>query len=174
MGISLPKKELATIAGYTYRHLHNIDTGLPQDGKLFVEGENKKYDLAAFVQRWVAYNVNNATAKDQTLDEVRAIHERVKTKKTELEVAKMEGRLVDVQDIWRLWGDIANTVTQNMIHLPSKVAPMVVMMSNVEQIAAIIDREVRDVLISIAETPVPEYAQGSTSDGEEGEDGGEV
>jgi phage terminase Nu1 subunit (DNA packaging protein) len=97
----------------------------------------------------------------------------VKTKKTELEVAKMEGRLVDVQDVRRLWGDIANTVMQNMIHLPSKVAPMVVMMKSAEQIAAIIDREVRDILNSIADAPVPEYAQASISD-EEGEDDGEV
>jgi len=173
VGISLTKKELASVAGYSYRRLHDIDTGLPQDGKLFVEGEDKKYDLAVFVQRWVSYNVSNATVGDQTLDEVKAIHERVKTKKTELEVAKMEGRLVDVQDVRRLWGDIANTVMQNMIHLPSKVAPMVVMMKSAEQIAAIIDREVRDILNSIADAPVPEYAQASISD-EEGEDDGEV
>lgn len=47
-------------------------------------------------------------------------HEVVKTQKTELEVARMRGQLIDVTDVRRLWGDIANTVMQNLIHLPSK------------------------------------------------------
>ena len=96
MGIYLTKKELATVAGYTYRRLHDIDMGLPEDGKLFVKGEGGKYDLALFVQRWVRYNVDNETGDDQTLDEVKARHEIVKTRKTELEVARLVGKLVDV------------------------------------------------------------------------------
>lgn len=72
MGIYLTKKELATVAGYSYRRLHDIDMGLPEDGKLFVKGEGGKYDLALFVQRWVRYNVDNETGDDQTLDEVKA------------------------------------------------------------------------------------------------------
>ena len=104
MGIYLTKKELATVAGYTYRRLHDIDMGLPDDGKLFVKGEGGKYDLALFVQRWVKYNVDNETGDDQTLDEVKARHEIVKTRKTELEVARLEGKLVDVHEIRRLWG----------------------------------------------------------------------
>ena len=47
-GIYLTKKELATIAGYTYRRLHDIDMGLPDGKKLFVKGEGGKYDLALF------------------------------------------------------------------------------------------------------------------------------
>jgi ribosomal protein L11 methylase PrmA len=45
MGISMTKKELASIAGYSYRQLYNIDRDLPDNGKLFVEGEGGKYDL---------------------------------------------------------------------------------------------------------------------------------
>ena len=155
MGIYLTKKELATIAGYTYRRLHDIDMGLPENGKLFVKGEGGKYDLALFVQRWVQYNVDNETGDDQTLDEVKAKHEIVKTRKTELEVARLEGKLVDVYEIRRLWGGVANTVMQNMLRLPSKVSPRLVMMKDVEMIASIIDGEIRDTLTQISETPLP-------------------
>jgi hypothetical protein len=75
----------------------------------------------------------------------------------------MRGQLIDVQDCKRLWGDIANTLTQNLIHLPSKVAPMIRSMESVETIAAILDAEIRTVLQGIAETPLPTYA----ADGEE-------
>lgn len=171
MGISLTKKELATVAGYTYRRLYDIDRDLPQDKKLFVASEGGKYDLAVFVQRWVDYNVQNETADIEDLDTVKARHEIVKTQKTELEVAKMRGQLIDVQDVRRLWGDIANTVMQNMIHVPSKVAPQLQMMDNTELIASIIDAEIRSALNDIADTPLPDYAAEGEEDENEGDDG---
>lgn len=170
MSIYLTKKELATIAGYTYRRLHDIDMGLPENGKLFVKGEGGKYDLALFVQRWVQYNVDNETSSDQTLDEVKAKHEIVKTRKTELEVARLEGKLVDVQEIRRLWGGVANTVMQNMIRLPSKVAPRLVMQKNTEVISGILGEEIRDVLNQIADTPLPEEAAQEETDEAESEE----
>ena len=170
MGIYLTKKELATIAGYTYRRLHDIDMGLPENGKLFVKGEGGKYDLALFVQRWVQYNVDNETGDDQTLDEVKAKHEIVKTRKTELEVARLEGKLVDVYEIRRLWGGVADTVMQNMLRLPSKVSPRLVMMKDVEMIASIIDGEIRDTLMQISETPLPLEAASEETDEEESEE----
>lgn len=170
MGVSMTKKELATVAGYTYRRLYDIDRDLPEGKKLFVPGEGGKYDLAIFVQKWVEYNVANETADVHDLDAVKARHEVVKTQKTELEVARMKGLLIDVRDCRRLWGDIANTVTQNLIHLPSKVAPMLQMQDNVEVITGIIEEEIRKVLTGISETPLPDYAVESATNENEGED----
>lgn len=170
-GIFLTKKELATIAGYTYRRLHDIDMGLPDGKKLFVKGEGGKYDLALFVQRWVKYNVDNEAGDDQTLDEVKAKHEIVKTRKTELEVARLEGSLVDVNEIKKLWGGVANTAMQNMLRIPSKVSPLLVMMDDVEHIASILDNEIRATLTQISETPLPvEAANDETVDEEESEE----
>ena len=172
MSISLTKKELASVAGYTYRRLYDIDRDLPEGKKLFVKSEDGKYDLAIFVQKWVEYNVANEVSDEWAdLDLVKAKYEVVKTQKTELEVARMRGQLVDVSDVRRLWGDIANTVMQNLIHLPSKLAPMLQMLDNVEIIASIIDEEIRKTLSEIAETPLPEYAaQEGAEDENEGED----
>ena len=170
MGVSMTKKELATIAGYTYRRLYDIDRDLPEGKKLFVKGGDGKYDLAIFVQKWVEYNVAAETPEDwEDLDAVKAKHEIVKTQKTELEVARMRGQLIDVADVRRLWGDIANTVMQNLIHLPSKLAPMLQMLDNVELIANIIDEEIRKIRNKIAETPLPDYAaeSGESEDDEE-------
>ncbi len=165
---AMTKKELATIAGYTYRRLYDIDKGLPKEKKLFVEsGDGKKFDLALFVQRWVAYNVDNECADAEDLDAVKARHEVIKTQKTELEVARMRGQMIDVQDVRRLWGDIANAVMQNMIRLPSKLAPMLVMMDSIPHISQIIEEEIRKVLSEIAETPLPDYAEAEHDESEE-------
>ena len=110
------------------------------------------------MQRWVAYKVDEATGDGDDLDEAKAIHERIKTRKTMLEVKRLEGSLVDIGDVRKLWADIANTIMQSMLHLPSTIAPMVTMMDNHEVIARIIDEEIRKVLNMLADTPVPDYA----------------
>jgi phage terminase Nu1 subunit (DNA packaging protein) len=172
MAITLTKKELATVAGYSYRRLHDIDIALPQGQKLFVESEGGKYDLATFVQRWVDYKMNSGDAEEKSLDEVKAQHELVKIQKSEIELSLMKGELVEVGEIRKLWGVVATTVTQNVLHLPSKIAPMVLGLTNAEIIASIIDREVREVLSSIADTPLPSHITGDAeSDESEDADG---
>lgn len=170
MAQSMTKKELANIAGYTYRRLHDIDRDLPDNKKLFVESEGGKYDLALFVQRWVKYNVENETGDEDDLDLVKARHEAVKMQKTELEVDKMRGQLVDVQDVRKLWGDIAATVTQNLLHLPTTLAPQLRMIENQEVISSVIDEGIRRVLNEIADTPLPDYAADPSGDEESEED----
>lgn len=167
MGYSMTKKQLAEVAGYSYRRLHDIDRDLPEGKKLFVQSEGGKYDLAIFVQKWVEYNVANETCDNLDLDMVKAKHEVIKTQKTELEVARIRGQLIDVQDARKLWGDIANAVTQNLIHLPEKIAPMLQMLDNVEVISDIIDTEIRKVLEAIADTPLPDYAAEKNEESEE-------
>lgn len=169
----MTKKELASVAGYTYRRLYDIDRDLPEGKKLFVKSEGGKYDLEIFVQKWVQYNIENEVDEDCDLFAAKTKHELIKTQKTELEVARMRGQLVDVQDVRRLWGDIANTVMQNLIHLPSKLAPMLQMVDSVELIRSIIEEEIRKVLEGIAETPLPEYAAVDESTEEDDEDGEE-
>lgn len=158
------------MAGYTYRRLYDIDRELPENKKLFVPGEGGKYDLALFVQHWVEYNVSNEIEDVDDLDVVRARHEAIKIKKTELEVAKMRGQLIDVQDVKRLWGDLSHTVMQNLIHLPSKVAPILRMQDNTDYISGILDTEIRRILENITEAPMPDYALADEGT-EENEDG---
>ena len=169
--MDMTRQELAEIAGITYRQLYNINKKLAQEDEhkvLFVRGEDdKKCDLATFVQRWVDYNTSRVSSESDDLDVVKAQHESVKMRKTQLEVERMEGTLVDVQDVRRLWGDIANTVMQSMLHLPSTMAPMVRGMSNVEVITSVIDTEIRKVLEELADTPMPHYLQQDEGEDEE-------
>lgn len=162
---ALTKKELAALAGYTYRRLQDIDKGLPEDKKLFVEATDApdtrskkhasehagRYDAATFVQRWVDYNVERAKGKEiESLDDIKSAHEAVKMQKTELEVARMRGVLLDANEVQQRWNEIASNVTQAMIHLPEKIAPQIINMPDTHSIMAVIDREVRDALTELA------------------------
>lgn len=155
MDNSLTKKELATIAGYTYRRLHQIDQELPEDAKLFVPCKDGKYSLPLFVQRWVDYNVTHEVGDESELDRERARHEVAKREKTEIQVSILKGELIETAAVSRLWADVAATVAGRFVNLARKVAPSLVMMGSADNIEEIIDREVRDALTMLAETPLP-------------------
>lgn len=172
--MDMTKQALAELTGMTYRQIFNINKKLVQEDEskaLFVKGEDaKKCDLAIFVKRWVDYNVERVSASADDLDTVKAAHESVKMRKTQLEVDRMEGSLVDVHEVRKIWGDIANTIMQSMIHLPSTLAPMVRGMDNVEVINNVIDTEIRKVLEGLSDTPLPAYLLLQDEDDEEAEE----
>ena len=168
--IELTKKQLAELAGYTYRRIYDIDKNLPNDKKLFVEAESGKYNAPLFVQRWVDYNVEQGLPDVEDLDVVKARHEVIKTQKTELEVARMRGQLVDVQDVKKIWGDVLNALQQNLLHLPSKVGPMVQGLDSLEIIEGLIDAEIRTCLRGASEAPLPEYADDAETEQDEDEE----
>lgn len=165
----MTKKQLAELAGYTYRRLYDIDRALDEKDKLFKDVGGGKCDPAFFVQNWLRYNVERERGEDLSLEEQKALHEKHKTRKTQLEVLRMEGAMVDVDDVRKLWDTIAATVMQNMLQLPAKIAPNVAGMESIEAIAAVMDGEIRKVLEQIADTPLPEYAW-STTDSDEAEE----
>ena len=169
MSVYLMQKELAELVGKTDRQIRNIDKDQEDGKKLLVKVDGGKFDAAVFVQRWVSLQVDKITEGMEDLDAVKARHEIVKTEKTTLEVQRMRGELIDVHDIRKAWGDVANTVMQGMIHLPSTIAPMVQGLDNVEVIGSIIDAEIRRVLNAIAATPLPSYAAMDTTEESEEE-----
>lgn len=166
MDIRLTKKELAEISGYTYRWLHNIDKGLPKEEKLFVAGEDGKYDLATFVQRWAAYHASGRSAADGklTLEEAKTMHEQVKMQKSQMEVARLRGELVDINEVRRLWVGVAKTVSQNLMRLPGALAQQVTGLTDQEIVSGILEKEIREALTEISKTPVPNGEEPGTED----------
>lgn len=173
----MTKKALAEIAGYSYRQLHNIDTALPKDRKLFVESEDAtakapRYDLALFVQRWVRFReeASGAAASDD-LETVKAKHEAVKMQVTQMKVAQLQREYINAQEVERLWANIAVTVRGRFVTMARKLAPALVMQESPDVIERIIDREVRDTLSLLAETPLPSATEEDTeSAGEDDEE----
>jgi len=171
MALALTKKELATIAGYSYRRLHDIDAALPTNQKLFVRSEedDKKFDLALFVQRWVAYNTQVSEEESEELSAIKAKHEAVKMEKTKIEVSRLKGEYVSINDLAPLWSQIAATVNDRFTNLATKVAPQLVMIGDADIIEQIIEREVKDAQSLLSSMPMPDTAEepAETEDNEE-------
>lgn len=158
MAVTLKQAELAELVGLTDRHIRRIDQALEPDEKLLVKAENGKYDAAVFVQRYLGMKIREITEGMDDLDAVKARHEIVKTEKTQLEVARMRGELLDYRDVRKAWGDIVHAVTQAMMNIPGQVAPIIRGMESVEMIAGILDGEIRRGLENLADSSLPAYA----------------
>ena len=156
--IALTKKELAKVAGYSYRRLFDIDAALPKEKKLFVrsEDDDKKYDLSLFVQRWVAYNSQISEEESEELSAIKAKHEAVKMEKMKIEVSRLKGEYVSISELAPLWTQIAATVNERFNALATKVAPSLVMIGDPDIIEEIIEREVRDAQSLLSSMPRPE------------------
>lgn len=168
------KKELANLAGYTYQRLYQIDNVLPEKEKLFVKsGDGEKYDLGQFIQRWTAYNVSKAKdgAEEDSLDAVRAAHERVKMEKTQIQLQLMRGEVLKKADVQALWIDIVSMVRQRFLTTADRLSPQLVMIGDIENIKEIIGRDIRDTLTALSESDVPLPEAVAESDEENGEDG---
>lgn len=170
---SMTKKELATVAGYTYRRLHDIDQMLPKNQKLFVESQDNpgKYDLPLFVQHWVAYNQSIIEEENNSLQDIKAKHEAVKMEKSRIEVAKMKGEFVSINELAPLWTQIAATVSERFNNIPSKLAASLVMIADADIIEEAIEREIRDALSLMHDMPLPDGRSDGQKDDEAEEDG---
>ena len=62
--------------------------------------------------------------------------------------------------------DIAGVVSSRFINLPRKLAPALVMIGDPAVIEGIIERDVRDALNMIANTPLPGEGQAAPEDDE--------
>lgn len=172
MNIALTKKELASLAGYSYQRLHTLDLALEKDRKLFVTSETdpKKYDLATFVQRWAAYNAQAAEQESEELNTIKARHEAVKMEKTKIEVAKLKGEYVSINELAPIWTQIAATVADRFNGMPAKLAPSLVMIGDPDIIEAAIEREVRDAMNLLSGMPTPETAEAEEEEAAEPEE----
>lgn len=170
MGLTLKQKELAELVGLTDRHIRRIDQTLEPDEKLLVKAEDGRFDAALFVQRYLAMKIREVTEGMEDLDAVKARHEIVKTEKTQLEVAKMRGELLDYRDVRKTWSDIGAAIRNAMLNLPGQLAPILRGMESVEMIAGIIDGEIRRALEKLSDTDLPKFAVEVPEEAEETEE----
>lgn len=151
--IAMRGTELAELAGLSRRRIDQINAELPAEAKLLVKCEGG-YDAAHFVKKWVAYNVSKAKPeKALDLEEEKALHERSKREKTDIQISILKGDLVSMADATRAFVDVASSVRQRLCGLPAKLAVGLVMMEDPEEIQDKIDKEIRDTLTMLAETP---------------------
>lgn len=143
------------------------------DEGIVIKIDRGRFDLTQSVKNYIDFKVSGATSKEeQSFDDVRTEHEKLKMRKTELAVRRLEGTLHRAEDVERLWTTMATAVKTRLLGLPVKVAPQVVGLEDTAEVQEILRREVSDALSEVSQYDPADY-DGGLLDDEDGDDDNE-
>jgi len=95
------------------------------------------------------------------LDYERALHERAKREKTELQLAVMKGEMHRSEDVEYVMNDMIAAFRSRILSLPAKVSPRLAGKKEIPVILEILTTEVRDALNELSEYSAPVFYQRS-------------
>lgn len=77
--------------------------------------------------------------------------EWLKVGKEQFLLQKLQGSVLPKEDVRRAWATIVTSIRSRLLLLPDKVAPRVAVVSDVLEVRALIDAEVREILTALSE-----------------------
>lgn len=157
--IEVTEKELSEYLGLSDRRIRQLF----KQG-IVIKSQRGKYDLKASVLGYV----NSLRDKDKNRDEAmeklkltseaeKLTHERLKKRKTELEVLKIEKKLHAQDDVEYFWNTMVLAAKSRITAIPVKVAPVLVGIEDRKEVQSILKREIAEALNEISEYDVNKF-----------------
>lgn len=163
---------LAKMFGVSERQIYNqIDSGIA------VKVGANKFDCVQSVANYIEQMRKDAELRNQTPEKIRSAteavklkHEQFKSRKTELQVLQMEGKLHYEEDVKALWDSSVVAAKSRLISVGVKVAPQLRGETDESVIKDVIDREIYDALKEIADYDASAFEKDLNADISEDED----
>jgi phage terminase Nu1 subunit (DNA packaging protein) len=147
-GRILNKNEMSGVLGVAAQTLQRwvgagcpcLDEGSPGRGARFNE-------LA--VKRWVEERRGLKSSSSQD-DEAKRRYNEANAQLKELRLAQLRGDLVPLADVRAVWESECVTIRQRLLALSDQLAPQLAHISDVREIARLIDHEIRQALVELS------------------------
>lgn len=142
-------KNLADVLDVTPRTVSN----LTQQEVLRRVGHGK-YLLGPSIQSYVSYIRHQFEDEDGNQIDYefeKALHEKVKREKTELQLAAMRGKMHREEDVAAVLNDMVAAFRAKMLGLPSKLAPQLVGAADLAIMTELLTQEVHEALSELSE-----------------------
>ena len=116
-----------------------------------------KYNLIDCTRRYCSYLRQNSEAGSEKkevrmdLDSEKALHEKAKREKTELQLKVMKGELHASKDVESIMTDMITRAKVKLLGLPSKVAPSVIGFKDISKVQAILKNHIEEALLELVE-----------------------
>ena len=141
-------KEIAEVLGITTKHVQRLE----QQG-VFKKAQFGKYVLPDTVKRYVEYQVElekkRHEKKAEKENDPRHRIQLADARRKELELGRLEGTLVDKNEVIALWQSIL-AITRNRYLSLINLAPRLRNMRSVKNIKALLNSEIRKILDELA------------------------
>ena len=137
---------LAEIIGVSDRRIRQL-----ADEGVLVRVSKGRYNLKDSMKNYIlnlriAVDKGEDYDKDQSLEEIKAQHEKVKMHMSQLKLASMQGEIHKSSDVERVMMDMLSSFRTRLLNLPPKIAPLLVMRDNTDWIRGSLNKEILEVL----------------------------
>ncbi len=124
--------------------------------------ERGRYELAPVIQAYIHY-LRERTLPGMmnvvSLEEARQRKLAADARLAEIEVAKAESAVVNVEVIEKGWTDLVHTVRGRLLALPQNVAAMVAVEDDTGKCEALLSREIRSALAELGDGKLPDIEE---------------
>lgn len=169
--VEVTEAELCEYLGLSDRRIRV----LANEGIVF-KTKPARYDLKKSVNGYIEFIKDSKKEEKQGLDKIKLareaeglMHDKLKKRKTELQVMQIERELLFTKDVIAMWGDFAAMVKSKLLNMPSKLAPQLVSIDDAKIIKKAINAEVIDALNEIADFDVNKFEKDLFLDDSEGD-----
>jgi len=137
--------EISEILGVSKRRIQQF-----ADEGALVRLNRGYYDLPASITKFIEYQVAKNMPSDEIDKDVeQALWTRAKKEKTQLEVQIIKGELHRSEDVKRIMNDMLMAFRQRSLSLPTKVAPQLIMVEDIQAIKDILKISVIELLTEL-------------------------
>lgn len=157
--IEVTEKELSEYLGLSDRRIRQLF----KQG-IVVKSQRGKYDLKASVLGYVNFLRDKDKNRDEAMEKLRLTseaekltHERLKKRKTELQVLQIEKKLHAQEDVEYFWNAMVLAAKSRITAIPVKVSPILVGIEDRKEIQSILKREISEALNEISEYDVSKF-----------------
>jgi len=151
-GLIVSTSTLAKILDVTDRRIRQL-----VDEGVLTKIKNGSYELIPNLKKYLLYiktktdNKIDSSSSEKDFLEEKTMHERAKRKISELELALMEGRVHESEDVEREMTNMLTTFRAQILAIPSKMAPQLIGQTEISIIESILRTEVYSALTELSE-----------------------
>lgn len=164
---------LSQMFGLSERQIYNLE----KNGIVVKVGANK-LDCIASVSNFINQMKEEEAVRNEKPEKIRSMteavklkHEQMKSRKTELQVLQMEGKMHYAEDVTALWNSSVVAVKSRLTAIGVKIAPQLKGELDITVIQDLIDREIFDALKEISDYDASAYERDlNANDNEEREE----
>lgn len=157
--VEVNEVELSEYLGLSTRRIRQLVT----EG-VVVKSQRGRYDLKASVLGYVNSIRQAEKNKDNNLEKLKIAreaesltHERLKKRKTELEVLNLEKKMHRSEDVEYFWNAMILAAKSRITAIPVKCAPLLVGLEDRKEIQTILKREVSEALNELANYDIDSF-----------------
>ena len=144
------QKELATLLGLTTRQVNNlVERGMPVSS----ENGKREYDAPACIAWYRDQKVSEAVAAGgpDDLDAQRTRKTAAEARLAELELARLEGRMLTVEDAARELDAALDRLRAVLLSFVSRKAHLLVGKKSIPEVSSVLDSAVHELMATLVE-----------------------